>query len=803
MLSPRLIKQGSIMNSENSTFVAASGYSLRLTIITGLFAAVSAAMGFALIAIPNFEMITACIFLSGLLLGPFRGLLVGLLAELIFASLNPMGMSFLPLLTAQLLTMGLAGFAGGLSAGILTIQSKYKRRIMLGLMGFLITLNYDFWTTMSFPLSVGFDSKQTINTLKLGIPFAIPHLLGNTAIFAVLIPIVYDRVRKLIPAAIIILLSIVFFPATTVQAEDSFTPLQKTNILSDSLENEPLNIENPIYYSDSKSWMYIYHDDAGDVMNSFPGIYLYDLALLGQPLYLNGPLGHAEVELFGIPLKSHYFNLTDFNLLPPGYLESVSIYPSYHEGILSADGVISAKPEKYFYDIPYTRVDYRDGYYGLGVADFVMSQRIHENYGFMFGGRISEFNGRVGNAELHGTNLRGLFHWGFDSGTKADFVYLSNRNKAQIPLTATRRNLLRTDLFLNIEKPMGDQPLYSVLHYANTEEDFGGPLDPNEEGWDLKVHRSFQFGNFVIQPSQYFNWYRMRSGEGYYTNLAEETSSIGISNQISSRLSAFGAGSLTIGEYYLPGGSAGLNFKIDGYNALSLTAARSSQSPPPYTRTSYEDSDELFLPGTISWRVAPGYSIVRNKDLNPQTVSNLRFTGDLSYGEKIKVRPTLFFKQIDNPIILSPTAGVDSLLWQNGTLVQLPGAETQISLGRWNGFGMRIAYTYMDQELLQDFIPDSYGYIWLDYQNRAYQDQLFYTIGVHGRYIGERAGVIDNVYTKLGDDNVWGIRMTFNIGNFTLFYGNENVFSKEYALVPGYYMMHREEVWGVNWVFWN
>jgi hypothetical protein len=76
-------------------------------------------------------------------------------------------------------------------------------------------------------------------------------------------------------------------------------------------------------------------------------------------------------------------------------------------------------------------------------------------------------------------------------------------------------------------------------------------------------------------------------------------------------------------------------------------------------------------------------------------------------------------------------------------------------------------------------------------------------VEIHGRYIGEREGEIGGVFHRLGDDNVWGARATFHIGDFSFFWGNENIFARKYELVPGYRMNHREEVWGVNWVFWD
>ena len=81
---------------------------------TALLVAVSVAVGYLLAPVPNFELISACIFTAGVLQGVRRGAVVGALAELLYSSLNPYGAAPLPLLVSQVLGMTAIGvFTGG------------------------------------------------------------------------------------------------------------------------------------------------------------------------------------------------------------------------------------------------------------------------------------------------------------------------------------------------------------------------------------------------------------------------------------------------------------------------------------------------------------------------------------------------------------------------------------------------------------------------------------------------------------------------------------------------------------------
>ena len=100
---------------------------LNSLIRASIFCAIAVGMGFSLMFIPNIELITVIVFLSGVNLGIGWGGLVGLTAMGIYSGLNPMGsgLSFPPLFLMQIFGMAFTGIIGGLVRPLI-IEKKNK-----------------------------------------------------------------------------------------------------------------------------------------------------------------------------------------------------------------------------------------------------------------------------------------------------------------------------------------------------------------------------------------------------------------------------------------------------------------------------------------------------------------------------------------------------------------------------------------------------------------------------------------------------------------------------------------------------
>ena len=156
-----------------------------------IFAALAISVGFSLLLIPNIELITVTIFISGLTLGSAWGMLIGATAEIIFSSLNPFGsgLSFPPLFISQVLSMIIIGAIGGWLRPIFyRTDFSYNSLIGLGFTGLFVTFIYDSFTTLSFPVSAGFEFAQILGIYISGLGFSFIHQVSNAIVFTVGIP---------------------------------------------------------------------------------------------------------------------------------------------------------------------------------------------------------------------------------------------------------------------------------------------------------------------------------------------------------------------------------------------------------------------------------------------------------------------------------------------------------------------------------------------------------------------------------------------------------------------------------------
>jgi hypothetical protein len=159
----------------------------------GVLTALPIVLKIPILQIPNVEFFSFVVFASGFLLGIIEGGIVGTLSMGIYTMFNPYGPPPLPVGIAQILSMIIIGFCGGLF-----FYLTYKRGInpvtfiWMGVAGFSLTLVYDLLTN----LSVVIVANVFIPIMLAAIPFALIHLFSNTIIFVLLTPVLF-RLAKL------------------------------------------------------------------------------------------------------------------------------------------------------------------------------------------------------------------------------------------------------------------------------------------------------------------------------------------------------------------------------------------------------------------------------------------------------------------------------------------------------------------------------------------------------------------------------------------------------------------------------
>jgi hypothetical protein len=168
-------------------------------LLAALLIALCVAIGYLFLAIPNLEMFTAAVFTSGFLTAPVAGGLIGAASALLFSLFNPYGAPTPLLLLAQMAALALTGLTGGW-----LYRSRWRERPawwqagVLGALGFALTLCYDILTTLSFALMMsGGEVRKIWASFVYGMAFYGLHLLSNTLIFTLLLPLLLGRLGRI------------------------------------------------------------------------------------------------------------------------------------------------------------------------------------------------------------------------------------------------------------------------------------------------------------------------------------------------------------------------------------------------------------------------------------------------------------------------------------------------------------------------------------------------------------------------------------------------------------------------------
>jgi len=177
------------------------------TALIGTFTALSVVLGYLLAYIPNLEIFTLMIFLSGFVLNKRYGALIGLLSSIIFTFFNPLGPSPPPLFVYQLIHYSLTGISGGLTKDFMQNREFFKPKedlyvyqvmVIFGVVGGILTFLFDIFSTLFGGFIVSITIDYFIATYLFGLVFTTVHLIGNILVFVFLLPGLIQLIMKLL-----------------------------------------------------------------------------------------------------------------------------------------------------------------------------------------------------------------------------------------------------------------------------------------------------------------------------------------------------------------------------------------------------------------------------------------------------------------------------------------------------------------------------------------------------------------------------------------------------------------------------
>lgn len=164
--------------------------------LIAILAAMAIGGNYALGAIPNVELSSVMVFLSGFLFGTLIGAFVGLISMTIYQLWNPWGAFIPPIGLAVIACTMFTGIIGGILGQSLRTLTYTDKRWFLwpAVFGILTTFLFDIVTNFAYSLTF---VVPFLIALIAGLPFMVIHIISNALLFGLLTQPVSRAVSQL------------------------------------------------------------------------------------------------------------------------------------------------------------------------------------------------------------------------------------------------------------------------------------------------------------------------------------------------------------------------------------------------------------------------------------------------------------------------------------------------------------------------------------------------------------------------------------------------------------------------------
>jgi uncharacterized membrane protein len=172
----------------------------RRTALIATLAALCIGTNYAMLPLPNVNLMDAIVFTTSLFFGVIPGAAVATISWLVYGTLNPFGLS-LPVLITVIISESIYVVAGYLvrKTSSKSPKSNFKgleRNIIYGTAGLFATLAYDLITNAIVGLVVYKSVWIGLLTMNVPIPLGIIHEASNFFFFATVVPILVRVLEK-------------------------------------------------------------------------------------------------------------------------------------------------------------------------------------------------------------------------------------------------------------------------------------------------------------------------------------------------------------------------------------------------------------------------------------------------------------------------------------------------------------------------------------------------------------------------------------------------------------------------------
>jgi hypothetical protein len=141
---------------------------------------------YATVGIPNVELGTVVIFITGFIFGPVLGIWCALLTSIIFSTMNPWGPFIPQIWFTQLLGWLYVSLVGGFMSRKFTGENyETVSHAQMFVAGAFLAAIFDLVTNIGYSLAFGVPYFAAV---LLGLPFMVVHIISNAIIMAIVVP---------------------------------------------------------------------------------------------------------------------------------------------------------------------------------------------------------------------------------------------------------------------------------------------------------------------------------------------------------------------------------------------------------------------------------------------------------------------------------------------------------------------------------------------------------------------------------------------------------------------------------------
>ncbi len=589
------------------------------------------------------------------------------------------------------------------------------------------------------------------------------------------------------------------------------------------------------------------YDYLGDLLWTFPGVYVRDLGSVGQYHQLN----FAGVDWRGIQVMVDGRRMNDpltgiyhLNFISPEFIDEVEVSsgpPAAMNEFNASGAIVNAVTKSYDTNRPITKIRYSEGRFGHLYADGVFTQNITPRVNLVAGFQRWNLDGRYSNSDYEAWNIRFKVRWNASHRFNLMVSEQYNNHKLGMNGGVDIVNTSPGDVFDELFATLRNTDSFEKVNRHDLTATAGVRLfEDSTSVTAISLYYSSILREYRDEENQF-------SSNGIFVKSDHRSSIAGVSIRQTLRATKLGSGlplRIQIGgniDRLQVEGSPNVGRQDESQRAVfgRLEFSWSRVGVAAFARLdrylertlkAYGFSTTLGLSGWAS--VTGGLSrsersptfqelhwsdstVTRNTALEPEQHTLAQVDLSVRLGGSIEVGASYSWRQIEDPIVIRSIPGnyiFPSINIRNGGNRIVRTVDARISFSVWK-LSFEGSGTYFGQEndgKTLKVLPSWYLAGGLYFRAKVFRDFLDLKAGVRGRYIGEQTGMEFNPETliysertesEFGPYQTVDVVIIGQIGSAYLHLIWENIADEEYMLSPGFPMLGRNVRFGINWAF--